>query len=46
VDQYCLGLTFNLPFELQKRTLRLWIDEVMPVFAKRRREKAAAPVHA
>ncbi|HTK36371.1 MAG TPA: LLM class flavin-dependent oxidoreductase [Caulobacteraceae bacterium] len=35
VDQYCLGLTFNLPFELQKKTLRLWIDEVMPAFAKR-----------
>ncbi|NWE23830.1 LLM class flavin-dependent oxidoreductase, partial [Pseudomonas sp. P7548] len=39
VDQYCLGLTFNLPFELQKQTLRLFIDEVMPVFAERERVK-------
>jgi alkanesulfonate monooxygenase SsuD/methylene tetrahydromethanopterin reductase-like flavin-dependent oxidoreductase (luciferase family) len=39
VDQYCLGLTFNLPFELQKQTLRLFIDEVMPVFAERERAK-------
>ncbi|WP_426128319.1 LLM class flavin-dependent oxidoreductase [Pararhizobium sp. PWRC1-1] len=35
VDQYCLGLTFNLPFELQKKTLRLFVDEVMPFFAAR-----------
>ena len=41
VDQFCLGLSFNLPFELQKRTLRLWIDEIMPAFAGR--ERAAAP---
>jgi alkanesulfonate monooxygenase SsuD/methylene tetrahydromethanopterin reductase-like flavin-dependent oxidoreductase (luciferase family) len=38
VDQYCLGLTFNLPFELRKRTLELWIKEIMPVFAQRERE--------
>lgn len=45
IDQYSLGLSFNLPFELQKRTLELFIDEVMPVFAARDRErkpKAAA----
>jgi alkanesulfonate monooxygenase SsuD/methylene tetrahydromethanopterin reductase-like flavin-dependent oxidoreductase (luciferase family) len=42
VDQYCLGLTFNLPFELQKRTLRLWIDEIMPVFAERERDRSQA----
>ncbi|WP_426112000.1 LLM class flavin-dependent oxidoreductase [Pseudomonas sp. DSP3-2-2] len=35
VDQYCLGLNFNLPFEMQKQTLRLFIDEVMPFFAQR-----------
>lgn len=35
VDQYCLGLSFNLPFELQVKTLRLFIDEVMPHFAAR-----------
>ena len=39
VDQYCLGLIFNLPFELQKKTMRLFIDEVMPVFAARERDK-------
>ena len=37
VDQYCLGLSFNLPFELQVKTLRLFIDEVMPHFAARER---------
>ncbi|MBB2929228.1 LLM class flavin-dependent oxidoreductase [Paraburkholderia silvatlantica] len=40
VDQFCLGLSFNLPFELQMKTLRLFADEVIPHFA--RREKAAA----
>ncbi len=40
VDQFCLGLSFGLPFELQKRTLGLWIDEIMPVFAARARDAA------
>lgn len=39
VDQYCLGLTFNLPFELRKRTMELWIKEIMPVFAQRERDR-------
>ena len=38
VDQMCLGVSFNLPFELQKTTLSLFIKEVMPVFARRDRE--------
>ncbi len=38
VDQMCLGISFALPFELQKTTLSLFIKEVMPVFAKRDRE--------
>ncbi len=42
VDQYCLGLSFNLPFELQMKTLRLFIDEIMPHFAARERQAAAA----
>jgi flavin-dependent trigonelline monooxygenase, oxygenase component len=41
VDQYCLGLTFNLPFDLQKKTLRLFIDEILPVFAERERRHSA-----
>jgi alkanesulfonate monooxygenase SsuD/methylene tetrahydromethanopterin reductase-like flavin-dependent oxidoreductase (luciferase family) len=41
VDQYCLGLSFNLPFELQKKTLSLFSREVMPVFAERARSRAA-----
>jgi alkanesulfonate monooxygenase SsuD/methylene tetrahydromethanopterin reductase-like flavin-dependent oxidoreductase (luciferase family) len=41
VDQYCLGLSFNLPFELQKQTLALFIREVMPVFAEREKSRAA-----
>jgi hypothetical protein len=48
VDQYCLGLSFNLPFELQVKTLRLFIDEVMPHFAARERRsrsrRRAAPL--
>jgi alkanesulfonate monooxygenase SsuD/methylene tetrahydromethanopterin reductase-like flavin-dependent oxidoreductase (luciferase family) len=42
VDQYCLGLTFNLPFELQKKTLRLFVDEVMPFFAAREQDRQRA----
>lgn len=41
VDQFALGLSFNLPFELQVKTLRLFIDEVMPHFAARERHKTA-----
>ena len=39
VDQYCLGLTFNLPFELQKRTIELFVKEIMPFFAAREKDK-------
>jgi alkanesulfonate monooxygenase SsuD/methylene tetrahydromethanopterin reductase-like flavin-dependent oxidoreductase (luciferase family) len=39
VDQFCLGLSFNLPIELQLKTLRLFIDEVMPHFTDRERER-------
>jgi flavin-dependent trigonelline monooxygenase, oxygenase component len=39
VDQYTLGLSFNLPFDLQQKTLRLFIDEVMPHFAARERDR-------
>lgn len=41
VDQFCLGLSFNLPFELQMKTLRLFADEVMPHFADRDGDRAA-----
>jgi alkanesulfonate monooxygenase SsuD/methylene tetrahydromethanopterin reductase-like flavin-dependent oxidoreductase (luciferase family) len=41
VDQFCLGLSFNLPFELQVKTLRLFIDEVMPHFARREQARNA-----
>lgn len=44
VDQYCLGLTFNLPFELQKRTLELFITEVMPFFAAREKQQKRVAV--
>lgn len=40
VDQFCLGLSYNLPFEHQVRALRLFIDEVMPHFAARSRGEA------
>lgn len=41
VDQFSLGLNFSLPFEWQKKTLRLFIDEVMPAFAERDRRRVA-----
>ncbi|NWA04533.1 LLM class flavin-dependent oxidoreductase [Pseudomonas gingeri] len=37
VDQYSVGLNFNLPFELQKKTLRFFIEEIIPVFQERER---------
>lgn len=40
VDQFCLGLAFNLPIEVQKKSLDLFIREVMPVFAARERDAA------
>lgn len=40
VDQFCLGLAFNLPFEVQMKSLSLFIKEVMPVFAARERDAA------
>jgi alkanesulfonate monooxygenase SsuD/methylene tetrahydromethanopterin reductase-like flavin-dependent oxidoreductase (luciferase family) len=40
VDQFSLGLSYNLPFDLQARTLRLFIDEVMPHFRARERDLA------
>jgi len=42
VDQFCLGLAFNLPFALQEKTLRLFIDEVMPHFARRAAARQAS----
>ncbi|WP_137387609.1 LLM class flavin-dependent oxidoreductase [Rhodoligotrophos defluvii] len=40
VDEVCLGISFNNPFEMQKKTLELFIREVMPVFAERQKERA------
>ncbi|WP_134498196.1 LLM class flavin-dependent oxidoreductase [Microvirga pakistanensis] len=42
VDQFSLGLGFNLPIEVQRKSLDLFIREVMPVFAAREREREAA----
>src|SRR6185312_15095950 len=42
VDQFCLGVSFNLPFEIQKRSIELFIREVMPVFAARELDTAKA----
>ncbi|MFS2012342.1 LLM class flavin-dependent oxidoreductase [Azospirillum sp. CT11-132] len=39
VDQFSLGLSFNLPFELQRKTLDLFTREVLPVFAARERDR-------
>jgi alkanesulfonate monooxygenase SsuD/methylene tetrahydromethanopterin reductase-like flavin-dependent oxidoreductase (luciferase family) len=40
VDQFCLGLAFNLPIEVKRKTLSLFIKEVIPVFAARERDAA------
>jgi flavin-dependent trigonelline monooxygenase, oxygenase component len=33
VDNFCYGASYGLPMDVQKRSLRLFIDEVMPAFA-------------
>jgi alkanesulfonate monooxygenase SsuD/methylene tetrahydromethanopterin reductase-like flavin-dependent oxidoreductase (luciferase family) len=35
VDQLSINISFGLPFEIQKTSLSLFIDEVMPAFATR-----------
>ena len=42
VDQFALGLSYSLPFELQARTLKLFSQEVIPYFAARERAREAA----
>ncbi len=39
VDQLSIGISFNLPFEMQKTTLSLFINEVMPRFAQREAQR-------
>jgi hypothetical protein len=34
-------MNYNLPFELQKRTLELFAEEIIPVFARRERDALA-----
>lgn len=36
VDQVGLGINFNLPFELQRNTLKVFAKEIIPFFAARR----------
>lgn len=42
VDQMSLGLSYNLPFELQRTTLSLFAREIIPVFAERDRNRERA----
>jgi len=35
VDEMVLGICFNTPFEMQKKTIELFVREVMPEFAHR-----------
>lgn len=42
VDLFCAGMSFGLPFEAQKKSLQLLIDEVLPVFAARERDRRLA----
>ena len=32
VDYFCVNMAYHLPIEYQKKSLRLFIDEVMPAF--------------
>jgi flavin-dependent trigonelline monooxygenase, oxygenase component len=43
VDQVSLGISFGLPFEMQKTTLSLFINEVMPAFANRKPKRNEQP---
>ena len=36
VSNYCYGASFGLPFDMQRRSLRLFIAEVMPHFREKR----------
>jgi flavin-dependent trigonelline monooxygenase, oxygenase component len=36
VDNYCYGASFGLPFDVQRRSLQLFIAKVMPHFHRRR----------
>jgi alkanesulfonate monooxygenase SsuD/methylene tetrahydromethanopterin reductase-like flavin-dependent oxidoreductase (luciferase family) len=36
VDNFLYCASYGLPMELQRRSLKLFIDEVMPAFAERR----------
>jgi len=46
VEQLSLGISFGLPFEMQKTTLALFIAEVMPAFASREPRRAEASISA
>jgi alkanesulfonate monooxygenase SsuD/methylene tetrahydromethanopterin reductase-like flavin-dependent oxidoreductase (luciferase family) len=40
VDEVALGITFNTPFEMQRKTLELFSREVIPVFEQRAKDRA------
>jgi alkanesulfonate monooxygenase SsuD/methylene tetrahydromethanopterin reductase-like flavin-dependent oxidoreductase (luciferase family) len=42
VDNYCYGASFGLPFEVQRRSLQLFIAEVMPHFRSQEAPKERA----
>ena len=44
VDQVSINISFGLPFEMQKTSLRLFIDEVIPAFPAREQSTAAQPM--
>ncbi|MGV1795233.1 LLM class flavin-dependent oxidoreductase [Rhizobium sp. A37_96] len=39
VDQLCLGLNFSLPYDLQKATVQLFSQEILPIFEERARAR-------
>ncbi len=44
VDQVSINISFGLPFEMQKTSLRLFIHEVIPAFPAREQSSAAQPM--
>ena len=42
VDNFCFNTSYSLPLDFQKKSLKLFIDEVMPAFPSVTENKAAA----
>ena len=43
VDNYCYGASFGMPFDVQRRSLQLFISQVMPHFRSKEQAVRQAP---